>query len=173
MRSSDFAAKKAQEPESVGRACAMIASTAIPHARPPAVPGTAPQKTELIRGQTLAAMFWFVARWLFWTKECIGCSDQGSVIVLCEAHARQAGRLRRSATQRNPTAWTSCSPGSSMTSLALGRSGDGSEDRRSRPRPSQPCSRQRARRVDGNRGAQRAAAPAHRRAARGLPGAWG
>src|SRR2546427_9947981 len=39
--------------------------TAISHARPPAVLGVAPQTAERIRGHTLAAMFWFVARLAF------------------------------------------------------------------------------------------------------------
>jgi hypothetical protein len=59
------------------------------------------------------------------------CTDQGSLVALHKAHTRQAGRSRLSATGRNPDAWAASSPQSQVTSLALGRSRDGREDRRS------------------------------------------
>jgi hypothetical protein len=31
--------------------------------------------------------------WLFWSQESIECTDQGSLVTLCKAHARRAGRL--------------------------------------------------------------------------------
>jgi hypothetical protein len=83
----------------------------------------------------------------------IGCRDQGSPVALREAHARQAGRLRPFATGRTPVAWVLCSPWSWPSLLAVGRTRDGSEERRSRLRSAQ-CPDQRARSAHGNRRAQ-------------------
>ena len=143
-------------------------ATAIPHVRPPAVLGVAPDTAELVRGHTVAAVALVRCVVAFLDRGVIGCRDQGSLAGHCKARWAEAGRLRRSVSGQMPTAWASCSVCSFATSLGHGGSRDGGEDQGSRLRLAR-CSSERVRNSCGSRRAQPAAACPRGRTARELP----
>lgn len=72
--------------------CATLASTAIPHVRPLAVRGIAPQKRTEVRGHTLAAWFRIRHRLVFWTWRPLGCTDGDRSLVRGCTAERPRGR---------------------------------------------------------------------------------
>jgi hypothetical protein len=99
-----------QKMHTAAHARATIARTAIPDAAIGCAWHCA-LRAERARGHGMAAMALVRGRFGFSrSRQSIGCMDQGSLIALCEARGRRAGRLGISATARNPAAWAPWSP---------------------------------------------------------------